>query len=48
MCVECGCESVGSQSGMRSVNMMDASNGMLEPREESAAHEMAEGMVDPD
>jgi hypothetical protein len=33
---------------MRSVNMMDASNGMLEPREESAAHEMAEGMVDPD
>ena len=48
MCVECGCESVGSQTGMSSINMMDVSNGMNERAEESAAHEAAEGMVDPD
>lgn len=48
MCVECGCESVGSQMGMSSINMMDVSNGMNERAEESAAHESAEGMVDPD
>jgi hypothetical protein len=33
---------------MRSVNMMDVSNGMNERAEESASHEAAEGMVDPD
>lgn len=48
MCVECGCKSVGSEAGMSSVNMMDVSNGMNERAEESAAHEAAEGMVDPD
>ena len=25
MCVECGCESIGSETGMRSVNIQDAS-----------------------
>jgi hypothetical protein len=50
MCTQCGCgmNSVGSTSGMVSVNMMDVSNGQMEIAEESSQHEMAEGMVDPD
>lgn len=50
MCNQCGCgtNSVGSTSGMAYVNIMDVSNGQMEVAEESASHEMAEGMVDPD
>ena len=50
MCMDCGCgtNSVGTTSGMMSVQMIDVSNGKMESVEESAAHEMAEGMVDPD
>lgn len=48
MCYECGCQTLGSTLGAASVRIQDVSNGQMEYAEESAAHEMAEGMVDPD
>lgn len=50
MCVQCGCgtNSVGSTSGMMSINTIDVSNGQMEIAEESSQHEMAEGTVYPD